>query len=89
LGIIVTQPVDVGCGEGIITAVLSEKTRTIIGCDYSIEALEIARKQHPDIEFVYSNSTSLAFSDRSFTKVVMADVAEHLMPVQLIKTLHR
>ena len=78
---------DVGCGEGIITAILSQKVLNIVGCDYSTEAVEIAARQHPNIEFVYSNSTNLVFADSSFTKVVLADVAEHLMPVQLIKTL--
>ena len=78
---------DVGCGEGIITAILAEKSQSVVGCDYSTEAINVAREQHPHIEFVYSNSTNLAFKDESFTKVVMSDVAEHLIPVQFIKTL--
>jgi len=78
---------DVGCGEGIITGILAEKKQNVIGCDYSIEALDIAKKHHPHIAFIYSNSTSLAFDAQSFTKVILSDVAEHLMPVQFIKTL--
>jgi len=78
---------DVGCGEGIITAILAEKARSIVGCDYSIEAINVAKKHHPHIEFIYSNSTSLAFDDQSFAKVILSDVVEHLMPVQFIKTL--
>jgi len=78
---------DVGCGEGIITAIMAEKAPNIIGCDYSIEAIDVAREQYPHIEFVYSNSTNLVFSDESFKKVIMSDVAEHLMPVQFVKTL--
>ena len=78
---------DVGCGEGIITAILAEKSQSVVGCDYSTEAINFAGKQHPHIEFVYSNSTSLAFRDGSFTKVIMSDVAEHLIPVQFIRTL--
>jgi acetyltransferase-like isoleucine patch superfamily enzyme/protein-L-isoaspartate O-methyltransferase len=78
---------DVGCGEGIITAVLAEKAPNIVGCDYSIEAVGVAKQQYPHIEFVYSNSTNLEFGDESLKKVIMSDVAEHLMPVQLVKTL--
>ena len=78
---------DVGCGEGIITAILAEKSQSVVGCEYSTEAIEVARKQHPAIEFVYSNSTNLRFNNESFTKVTMSDVAEHLIPVQFIKTL--
>ncbi len=78
---------DLGCGEGIITAILSEKSRRITGCDYSTEAVNLARQRHPNIEFVYSNSTNLALGDRLFTKIIMSDVAEHLLPIQLINTL--
>ena len=78
---------DVGCGEGIITAILAEKSQNVVGCDYSIEALDIAKTMHPHIKFVYSNSTNLTFNDESFTKVTMSDVAEHLLPVQFLKTL--
>jgi len=78
---------DVGCGEGIVTAILAEKTPNIVGCDYSIEAIGVAKEQYPHIEFVYSNSTNLVFGNESFKKVTMSDVAEHLMPVQFVKTL--
>ena len=78
---------DIGCGEGIITAILAEKAPNIVGCDYSIEAVGIAKEQYPHVEFVYSNSTNLAFGDESLKKVIMSDIAEHLMPVQFVKTL--
>jgi len=78
---------DVGCGEGIITAIIAEKDINIIGCDYSIEAIQAARERHPHLEIIYANSTNLIFDDESFTKVILSDVAEHLMPIQLINTL--
>jgi len=78
---------DVGCGEGIVTAIIAEKAPNIIGCDYSIEAIGVAKEQCPHIEFVYSNSTNLRFGEESFKKVILSDVAEHLMPVQFVKTL--
>jgi acetyltransferase-like isoleucine patch superfamily enzyme len=78
---------DVGCGEGIITALLAPRCRQVIGCDYSREAVATATKQFPGIQFVYSNSTCLRFENASFTQVVLSDVAEHLLPVQLEKTL--
>lgn len=78
---------DVGCGEGIITGILAEKCPSVIGCDYSLEALRTAKEIHKDIAFIYSNSTTLRFDRDSFTKVVLSDVAEHLLPQQLVKTL--
>jgi acetyltransferase-like isoleucine patch superfamily enzyme/2-polyprenyl-3-methyl-5-hydroxy-6-metoxy-1,4-benzoquinol methylase len=78
---------DVGCGEGLIAGLLARKCPNVIGCDYSTEAVQIAAKEHPRLQFVYSNSTFLRFKDRSFTKVVLSEVAEHLLPVQLTRTL--
>jgi acetyltransferase-like isoleucine patch superfamily enzyme len=78
---------DIGCGEGIITGILAEKSPSIIGCDYSLEALRIAKEKYRNITFTYSNSTTLRFDSESFTKVVLSDVAEHLLPQQLLKTL--
>jgi acetyltransferase-like isoleucine patch superfamily enzyme/ubiquinone/menaquinone biosynthesis C-methylase UbiE len=73
---------DVGCGEGLITAMLAPRCARIVGCDYSREALRIARHAAPQIEFVYSNATYLRFPERAFSAVVLADVAEHLLPPQ-------
>lgn len=78
---------DVGCGEGIITGILAEKCPSIIGCDYSLEALRTAVEKYHPTPFIYSNSTALRFDDESFTKVVLSDVAEHLLPQQFVNTL--
>jgi acetyltransferase-like isoleucine patch superfamily enzyme len=78
---------DVGCEEGIITAMIAENSRNVIGCDYSIEAIDAAQKRYPHVRFVYSNLTNLRFDGESFTKVTFSDVVEHLMPIQLVKTL--
>ena len=78
---------DVGCGEGIITAILSENCKKATGCDYSTEAVAIAKKNYPKIDFVYSNCTNLKFQDASFKKVVLSDVAEHLLREQFVRTL--
>ncbi|GBE39710.1 putative acetyltransferase [bacterium BMS3Bbin08] len=78
---------DIGCGEGIVTSILWSRCSNTRGCDYSSESIERARKRNPTIEFVASNSTNLKFTNSTFTKVVLSDVAEHLLKTQLIKTL--
>jgi acetyltransferase-like isoleucine patch superfamily enzyme/SAM-dependent methyltransferase len=78
---------DVGCGEGTVTRLIAQACARVVGCDYSLEAVETARKHVPNAEFVYCNCTALRFSDGTFTKVVLSDVAEHLLPVQLRRTL--
>lgn len=74
---------DVGCGEGIITAQIASKTSSVIGCDYCNGSVEEARKRYPNVRFETSNVIILKFPDNHFTKVIFTEVAEHLMPVQL------
>lgn len=82
------RALDVGCGEGTVTRLIAQACGRVVGCDYSLEAVETARKHVPDAEFAYCNSTALRFPDGAFTKVVLSDIAEHLLPVQLRRTLH-
>ncbi len=78
---------DVGCGEGLVTALLARRAAAIVGIDYSKEAVLDARRRYPAIEFICGNSTHLPFPNESFTKVTMSDVAEHLMPAQFVRSL--
>jgi acetyltransferase-like isoleucine patch superfamily enzyme len=78
---------DLGCGEGIITAMIAENTPNSIGCDYCCSAVEVARAKYPQISFVQSNVTNLEFEDETFTKVIFSEVAEHLLPVQFAHSL--
>lgn len=59
---------DLCTGTGDITAILKEKfsNAKIIGIDFSPKMLEIARKKHPDIEFLQGDCTQLPFEDESF-----------------------
>jgi acetyltransferase-like isoleucine patch superfamily enzyme/ubiquinone/menaquinone biosynthesis C-methylase UbiE len=80
---------DVGCGEGIITAMLAEKGTRVVGTDYASDAVEAAQSRYPHIAFVVSNTTFLPFALKSFNKVVLSDVAEHLLPIQFVRTLEQ
>jgi acetyltransferase-like isoleucine patch superfamily enzyme len=81
------EVLEVGCGEGIILSILKKASSNIIGCDYSMEALDVAKRNNPDVEFVFSSCTNLKFEGERFTKVVLSDVAEHLLPKQFIRAL--
>lgn len=78
---------DVGCGEGDMLADIAGLCERAVGCDYSIEAVEIASGRYGNVDFVCCNSTNLRFAEGSFTKVILSDVAEHLLPVQFTNTL--
>lgn len=57
---------DVGCGSGRDTAIIRGKGFSAIGLDLSAKLLEIAKTNHPEIEFVQGSMTDLPFTDGSF-----------------------
>jgi len=48
--------VDLGCGNGALTARLVDKGYTVLGIDDSEEMLRIARELHPDLTFQKGNA---------------------------------
>ena len=60
---------DVACGSGRLTAELSRiagpKGR-VVGLDFSPQMLEVARRDHPGIEFVEGDALRLPFGDAEF-----------------------
>jgi len=63
---------DVGCGNGIITNVLS-KQYDVTGMDVSTEAL-----QYVQAKKVLASATEIPFSDSSFDLVISSQMLEHL-----------
>lgn len=57
---------DVGCGPGRDTAILSEKGFDVTGLDLSAGLLTEARNAHPNLRFVQGSMTDLPFGDQSF-----------------------
>lgn len=83
---------DVGCGEGFISRLVKDRIpdNEIVGVEYSIEALEIARKLNPDITFYQGDIYNLDFKDDAFDLVICTEVLEHLQkPEKAIKEIIR
>jgi demethylmenaquinone methyltransferase / 2-methoxy-6-polyprenyl-1,4-benzoquinol methylase len=60
---------DVACGSGKLTAELARRAGSkgrVVGLDFSVEMLEVARRDHPGIEFVEGDALNLPFDDASF-----------------------
>lgn len=60
---------DVACGSGKLTAELARRAGSkgrVVGLDFSVEMLEVARRDHPKIEFVEGDALNLPFDDASF-----------------------
>ena len=90
-----TTAIDLGCGNGVLTAALKEKGLKVTGLDASPEQLEIAKKTYPDIPFALADATNFTVSepvdvvfsnavfhwiDRERQKDMLACVARALRP---------
>ena len=54
---------DLGCGNGALTAELQRRGLRVTGLDASPELLQIARAQHPDIPFMEADAASFALRE--------------------------
>ena len=66
---------DVACGSGKLTgelARLAGPAGRVVGLDFSVEMLEVARREHPGIKFVEGDALNLPFDDASFDASTIA-----------------
>lgn len=73
---------DVGCGEGILSAQWAERLGTgrIVGVDLADPKLEAewTSRQRPNLEFRAMQAESLAFPENEFDLVAATEVLEHV-----------
>jgi demethylmenaquinone methyltransferase/2-methoxy-6-polyprenyl-1,4-benzoquinol methylase len=66
---------DVACGSGKLTAELARvvgKNGRVVGIDFSPQMLDVARRQHPGIEFLEGDALNLPFDDATFDASTIA-----------------
>jgi demethylmenaquinone methyltransferase/2-methoxy-6-polyprenyl-1,4-benzoquinol methylase len=66
---------DVACGSGKLTAELARNAGPngrVVGLDFSPQMLEIARREHPGIEFIEGDALKLPFADATFDASTIA-----------------
>ena len=74
---------DLGCGDGRVTAELARAGAQVTGVDPSRVAIERARKTHRELDYlVVSADEGLPFADVSFDAVVCLNVLEHVVDTQ-------
>ena len=79
----VEDALDLGCGDGRLTALLAAERVT--AADVSAVALERARRRLPDARLVELESDApLPFGESEFDLVVCAETIEHVRDVQLL-----
>jgi ubiquinone/menaquinone biosynthesis C-methylase UbiE len=74
---------DIGCGDGFITARLGESTGAkMFGIDISREALKDAKKKGIIARFANLDRDKLPFADGYFDAVFCGDVVEHIFDTE-------
>ncbi len=68
---------DIGCGPGTTLRWLPEEA-FIVGVDYSLEGLQIARERVPHAHLVRGDASALPLASATFDLVLCTDLLEHL-----------
>jgi SAM-dependent methyltransferase len=84
---------DIGCGEGHITARIKKKfhtLETVYGLDMSISACVTGKKLYPELNFVVGSAYDLPFCKESFDVVIMNNIYGNtsLIRCECLKNLH-
>jgi len=85
---------DIGCGTGRVTRLISKKAKKVIGIDFSNEMIEIAKEKSKDIKNIEYQKVDitkkLPFKNNSFDKITAILVINHIKNAnQLFKEIHR
>ena len=81
---------EVGCATGALTSYLAGSGYRVTGLDSSADMITRAVNDHPGLEFVVGDATSLAYDDDSFDAVVAASVINVVPDAkQVLSEMHR
>lgn len=79
IGLITKPPgssvIDLGCGSGSLTGRIAQKGYTVTGIDDSEEMLRLAKKEHPDINFIKGNAVTFHLAEEA--DVVFSNAVFH------------
>jgi SAM-dependent methyltransferase len=85
-----TQPLEVGAGEGVISARLHERLGSCVSLDLPDEGLRKEWRQRPGPRYLNGDAQRLPFADDRFDLVMCVEVLEHLVdPVKGLRELAR
>lgn len=72
---------DIGCGAGILTNMVAQRTSMIIGIDISITAIRKTKRsiKKANVEFVVCDAELLPFRNEIFDIIVSTETFEHLL----------
>ncbi len=78
---------DCGCAAGRDSYILKNNGLKVTGIDLSEKLLNIARKKHPNIEFIKADIRKVPFKNNSFDGIWASAVIHHLNYKDMIKAI--
>jgi SAM-dependent methyltransferase len=77
--------VEIGCGDGRVILEASRRLPAcrLVGVDYSLRAVAMARALHPGGEYRAGDITEAGFWRERFSTALAVEVLEHIPPLQL------
>ncbi len=79
---------DIGCGGGLLSEPMSRRADRVVGLDISLPSLRVARDHARSTgntpHYLCADARQLPFRNASFTGVLLADVVEHVAPIDTV-----
>jgi len=73
-----TQVLDIGCGPGNSSKILSDTGAIVTGIDFSQKMIDIAKTNYPKITFKQADAENILENDNTFDAVIANYVVHHL-----------
>jgi SAM-dependent methyltransferase len=84
------RALEVGCGEGVISAKLRRRWGTVLGLDLPDAGLRAQWRERAGPHFAHADAHRLPFPDKQFDVLVSVEVLEHLTdPVRALREMVR
>jgi 2-polyprenyl-3-methyl-5-hydroxy-6-metoxy-1,4-benzoquinol methylase len=69
---------DVGCGDGRLSSALSDKGCEVVGCDLSVEQIQLGIGTSRGVHFVRADVEHLPFRNVCFDTIFAGEIIEHV-----------
>ncbi len=69
---------DLGCSSGTIAGLIAARNADVVGIDLDLDALEVARRRYPQIDFRHGDVWEYLKEAGSFDVIILSHILEHL-----------